>query len=285
MTDARRDLPDVLVLDDAGEGRYVVHHPTDDPEGRDVVFSGQVIAQMIMAADEAVDHEKDVKSIHAVFARAGTYTQPMELTLETMHSGRAWASHTVTAWQSERMMSRGLVLMNTVEPDLMRHGPAMPDVARPGALEPDAGALVYPGVQTRTVADPGAVAPDGTPAMHFWMRHEESFGSGAANQAILAWSQPGFIIGLAMRPHAEKVRIGDAHRSVSTGVIAHTCHFHERFDVGQWLLVSQAATFAGNGRVHGIGSVFTEDGALVATFAQDSMVRGVEGTLDPRRSM
>ena len=121
--------------------------------------------------------------------------------------------------------------------------------------------------------------------MYFWMRHGESFDSVAANQAVIAWCQPGFIIGLAMRPHADVVKITDAHRTISTGVISHTAHFHEHADVGRWLLVAQEATYAGRGRVFGSGSVFTQDGTLVSTFAQDSMARGVEGTLDPKRAM
>jgi acyl-CoA thioesterase II len=280
------ELPTVLQLEDLGDGRYGASHPTDDPEGRDVVFSGQILAQMIIASDRAVESGKDVKSIHAIFARAGTYSGgPMELQLESMHSGRAWGSDTITCTQGDRLLSRSLVLLNSIEPDIMRHGPTMPDVPSPGDLPTDAGSLVYPGVETRTVDDAKATTSDGAPAMYFWMRNPDSYDSVATNQAILSWCQPGMIIGLAMRPHADVVNIGEAHRTVSTGVIAHTCHFHERFDVGQWLLVAQEATYAGRGRVNGSGSVFDENGQLVSTFAQDSMVRSVEGQLDHRRSM
>jgi len=278
------DLPNELVVDELGAGTYQVRHPGSDPEGRDVVFSGQVLAQMIMAADHAVGGEKETKSVHAIFARAGTYTQPMYLQLETMHSGRAWASHTITATQNDKLMSRGLVLMNAVEPDLIRHGPAMPDVPGPDGLA-SSDMLVFEGVETRPIDAPDAVAPDGTPAMHFWVRYERSLPSLAANQAILVWSQPGMIIGLAMRPHREQVDISQAHRSISTGVIDHIAHFHEPVDVSQWLLVSQQATYAGRGRVYGSGAVFTQDGRLVSTFSQDAMVRGVEGPLDPKRAM
>ena len=126
--------PAVLKVEDLGDGRWSAPHPADDPEGRDVVFSGQILAQMIMASDAAVGGQKEVKSIHAIFARAGTYSAGlMELRLEAMHSGRAWGSDTITAYQGERLLSRGLVLLNTVEPDLMRHMPAMPDVAGPDA--------------------------------------------------------------------------------------------------------------------------------------------------------
>ena len=280
-----RELPSVMQVEEISEGRYRVNHPAEDPEDRNVVFSGQILAQMIMASDHAVEGTKDVVSIHAIFARAGRYTEPMELQRESLHAGRAWGSETFTAWQGERLLSRGLVLLNADEPDLIRHAAQRPDVPGPEALAPDLPGLVYPDTETRTVDDPTASAADGSPALHFWMRHARSFDSIAANQAILVWCEPGLLISLSMRPHADKVSIGDAHRTVSTGVIAHTAHFHERFDVGEWLLVSQQSSYAGRGRVHGSGSVFTQDGRRVASFSQDSMVRGVEHPLDPKRSM
>jgi acyl-CoA thioesterase len=278
-------LPDVLVVKDLGDGRYTAPHPTDDPEARDVVFSGQIMAQMIMAADAAVGSEKDVKSIHSIFARAGTYSGgPLDYRLEQLHSGRAWGSDTITAYQGERLLCRSLVLLNTVEPDLMRHAPSMPDVPGPDSLE-SSGALVFPGVETRQIDDPNATAPDGTPVQRYWIRFEESLDSVAASQAVVTWCEPGFIIGLAMRPHADKVNIGEAHRSISTGVISHTAHFHDRFDVGQWMLVTQRAQYAGHGRIFGSGTVQSQDGTLVSTFGQDAMARGVEGPLDPKRAM
>jgi acyl-CoA thioesterase II len=279
-------LPAVLTVEDLGGGRWSAPHPADDPEGRDVVFSGQLLAQMIMASDRAVDSQKEVKSIHAIFARAGTYSAgPMELLLDPMHSGRAWGSDTITAYQGERLLSRSLVLLNTVEPDLMRHMPAMPDVPGPEAATPSPSITVFPGAEARLVDAPDAVGADGSPAMYFWMRNDASHDSVAANQAIVAWCQPGFIIGLAMRPHSDTVNIADAHTTISTGVISHTAHFHEHADVGEWLLVAQEATYAGRGRVFGSGSVFTQDGTLVSTFAQDSMARRVAGMLDPKRGM
>lgn len=279
------ELPATLQVKDLGGGRWSAPHPADDPEGRDVVFSGQILAQMIMASDANCGSQKEVKSIHAIFARAGTYSAgTMELELDAMHSGRAWASDTITAYQGERLLSRALVLLNTVEPDLMRHAPTMPDVPGPDAATPNPSITVFPGAEARMVDAPDAVGADGSPAMYFWTKAPGSYDSVAANQAIVAWTEPGFIIGLAMRPHKE-INISDAHTTISTGVISHTAHFHDHADVGQWLLVAQEASYAGNGRVFGSGAVFTQDGTLVSTFAQDSMARGVEGTIDPKRGM
>ena len=240
---------------------------------------------MIMVSDLAVEHAKEVKSIHTIFARAGTYNAgPLDYVRDSIHSGRAWGSDTVTVTQGDRLLSRGLVLLNTVEPDLMRHGPAMPDVPGPDSLPAGGGAL-FPDVESRRVDWPDATAPDGTPVEYAWLKSSVSYDSVAANQAILAWCQPGETIGLAMRPHSDTVDIRDAHRTISTGVIAHTCHFHEQFDVGDWLLVVQGASYAGRGRVFGSGSVFTRDGLLVATFEQDSMARKVEAPLEGKNAM
>jgi acyl-CoA thioesterase II len=279
-------LPNVLQVKETEPGRWVGPHPDTDPEGRDIVFSGQILAQMIMASTAATGGQKEVKSIHAIFARAGRYSAgPVELMVESMHEGRAWASTTVTAQQGDRLLSRGLVLLNAVEPDLMRHAPEMPDVPGPQECDPATYGVVFPEAEVRAVDLPEAVTPDGSPAMYVWFRTRDHYDSIAANQAVIAWSQPGFIIGTAMRPHSDAVNAGEAHRSMSTGVISHTSHFHEEADAGEWLLVGHEASYAGRGRVFGSGSVFTRDGTLVSTFAQDSMARRVDRELDFKTAM
>ena len=277
-------LPPELRLSASGPNHYQVNHPENDPEGRAVVFSGQLLAQAIMASDDVVDGSKATKSIHIIFSRAGSYASPLELQVEVAHHGRAFASHSTTATQGERLIARALVLMSAEEPDLIRHSPAMPEVPAPTELEP-APVLAFPGLETRPVPSSGEESDAGSPVESFWMRYPASFESVAANQAILAWSQPGGIIGLAIRPHSDVVNFRDAHRTVSTGVIAHSSHFHEPFDVGEWLLVVQEATYAGRGRVFGVGKVFDLDGALVSTFEQDSMVRTPPAPLTSKNAM
>ena len=281
-----KELPSVLQVKGQGSGRWAGSNPENDPEGRDIVFSGQILGQMIMACSDVVEGEKEVKSLHAVFARAGKYSAGnVELALEPMHAGRAWASHTVTAFQSEVLLSRGLALLNAIEPDLMRHSPAMPDVPAPDLCTPQHFGTVFPESEVRVVDDQGAVTADGSPVIYFWFRMTESIDSVAANQAIIAWSTPGFCIGTAMRPHPDAVNFGEAHRSISTGVISHTVHFHEHADVAEWLLFVHEGTYAGHGRVFGKGAVFSGDGVLVSTFSQDSMVRSSERALDWKKDM
>ena len=286
-------LPEVLRLEGNEPEVYSAPHPADDPEGRNVVYSGQLLAQMIMAADlelrgalkGAQQGALEVKSIQAIFSRAGTYEEPLLLRTETTHAGRSFGSLTVTAHQGKRLLSRGLLLMSAEEPDLVRHGPIAPNVPDPETLEPDAESKGFPGSETRTIPSAESTAPDGTPEMDFWLRYPNPLESIAAQQAVLAWSQPGELIGLALRPHSDVVSIEQAHVTLSTGVIAHTIHFQERFDLSEWLLVRQSATAVGRGRVYGEGRVFDRRGRLVSTFSQDSMVRPAPQTLDPRRSL
>jgi acyl-CoA thioesterase II len=277
------DLPDLLTLRDLGEHTFEVFQPAESAEGRDVVYSGQLLAQIVMASDRACDGAKDVRSIHAVFARAGTYTKPIVLAVDSMHAGRTWASDTVTATQDGRLLCRAIVLLNTIDDDLMRHDPQIPQaVVGPDRLEAGP-ALAFPGSEVRPV--PGEHSVGGVPLEMAWLRYERPLGSPAANQAVLIWATCGNVIGLGMRPHRSTVRIQDAHRSLSTGVIGHTVHFTERFDVSQWLLMVTEAEKTGSGRVYGGGRVFNEDGTLVATFQQDAMAKAAEAALDPKRSM
>jgi acyl-CoA thioesterase-2 len=277
----------VLQVTEIGDGRWTAPHPAEDPEGRDVVFSGQMLGQMIMASSAAAgaEQDKEVKSIHGVFARAGSYSAgPVEYVLDPLHSGRAWASNTVTARQGDRTLARSLILLNSVEPDLVRHSPVMPNVPGPEDFPPAEISVLYPGAEAREVKRAEPVV-DSSPSMFVWVRHPESYGSVAANQAAVAWSEPGLIIATALGVHPDEVDISTAHRSISTGVISHTAHFHEHADVGDWLLYVHRASYAGHGRIFGSGEVFTRDGTLVSTFAQDSMARQANRPLDFKKDM
>ena len=265
----------LLDLQHIGEGRYAAPMPAGSQEGRDVIFGGQLIAQMIMASKLNASDAKYVKSIHTVFSRAGAYGQPLELQVEPFHDGRTWGTSIITAWQGERLLSKSMVLSTADETDLISHEIAPPMGVKGPQFGTPVTATQFPGAEVLE-AETEFDTSHGVPAMSLWMRMPAPVGSIAASQAVLAWSTNGWIIGLAMREHGEQVRIGDAHHTLSTGVIGHTIHFHREFDAGSWMHISQEATYAGRGRVHGQGAVFSEDGRLLATFAQDSMLKAVD---------
>jgi acyl-CoA thioesterase len=277
-------LPPLLQLQPVGAHLYEgapEHGGSAEDLRRNVVFGGQILAQMIMAAhvdrNEDRADDKEVKSIHAIFARAGDYTQPIQYEVERMHDGRTLGSDTVTFAQGGRVMSRGVILWSKDEPDLIRHtaNVEMPSVAGPedGANRPDG--RVFPGAVGRIVdgintwSDDEPLRP---PVQNVWTRYDHDYFP-VANQAILSWATDGYLIGTAMLPHPG-YNEGHAHKKISTGVVAHTLNFHDRFRGDEWLLMANESIWAGRGRTHGRCNIWTQDGRLVATYTQDNLVRG-----------
>jgi acyl-CoA thioesterase II len=267
-------LPAAFSLTRVGEGRYSAVN-MGEGGARDVVYGGQLLAQMILASDQ-VAGTKEVASIHTLFARAASASQPVEIDVEVIHDGRTMASHGVTVRQGDRVCAQGLVLRRADGPDLIRHQPPMPEVDGPDAA-PVAGqpGLVAPGSELRVVggvdtSDPDA--PVGPSELFVWVRLPAVTEDPVMAQALLAYGTDGFLIGTAMRPHAG---IGQnmAHRSVATGVVSHTLTFHQPVPVGSWLLMAHEGAWAGRGAAYGRAQVFTEDGTLVASFVQESMIR------------
>ena len=189
-----------------------------------------------------------------------------------MHAGRAFASSTVTISQGDRLCTRSLVLLTADEPDFIRHAdpaPAGPGPDDAGPAGDGAGAWQVRIVGDVDISDPDAVGPAD---LDVWTRFAGAPDDPAIDQALLAFATDGFLIGTAMRPHAG-VGQAQAHVTVSTGVISHTLTFHEPAPAGEWLLLSHHSPYAGRGRCYGRADVFRADGALVASFVQDAMIR------------
>lgn len=266
-------LPPILRLEPVAEARYRVGNE-GDPAVNNVVFGGQLLAQMIMAAT-AHNDGKSVKTISAIFARAARVDADTEISVETFHAGRAFASHTVSVWQGDRLCARGSVLAHVTEADVIAH-----QVDRPAATPPDESRLasdhaVFPGAEYVIADDVDLVdsaGPTGPAELSVWYRSRHTPDDPIVNQAVLAWGTDGFLIGTAMRPHPG-VAYDRAHVDLSTGVISHTLTFHRAFSMHDWLLLSHEAPFAGAGRSYGRCHVHDSGGTLVASYVQDAMIR------------
>lgn len=259
---------DALDLKEEGGGRYVARNIDT---GHLVVYGGQLLAQSIVAASIGHD-DKSVKTLHTVFARAGSPDKPVEITVERLHNGRALASSTVTVSQGDRLCARSTALLSADEPDFIRHADRWTSTspsenADPGSSQNgDWDVRIAHGADIR---DPDAVGPA---RLDVWSRFAGAPTDPATARALLAYATDGFLIGTAMRPH-RGVGQALAHKTISTGVLSHTITFHEPFSATDWLLLAHSSPYAGRGRSYGRADVFTEDGQLVASFIQDSMVR------------
>jgi acyl-CoA thioesterase len=239
--------------------------------GEGVVFGGQLLAQSIVAAQRSVA-DKQLKSIHTVFARGGSREKPVELQVELLHEGRSFASATVTISQGDRLCTRSLALLEADAPDLIRQELPMPGVgpaedAAPGAHGTDDWEIRF--VDGVDISDPAAVGPA---ELGVWTRFPGAPADLTTSQALLAYASDGFLIGTAMRPH-EGVGQALAHVSISTSVLSHTLTYHEPFAASDWMLLAQQSPYAGRGRSYGRADVFASSGSLIASYAQENMIR------------
>lgn len=256
-----------LALEPVGEGRFRAGHAD---LGHGTVSGGQLLGQSLVAA--SIGHDgKLPKTIHTIFARAASADAPLDIAVEPIQAGRAFASATITISQGERVCAKSLVLLTADEPDLIRHADPAPEREPPAAPAPDAtdGSWEVRIVDDVDLADPDAVGP---PSVDVWVRFPGAPSDPVRDQALLAFSTDFFLIGTAMRPHPG-VGQAQAHKTLSTGVITHTLTFHEPAPAREWTLLSHHATYAGRGRSYGRADVFRTDGVLVASFVQDAMIR------------
>jgi acyl-CoA thioesterase-2 len=260
-----------LALQPLGEHSFkALSVPSND---RAVVFGGQLLGQLIVAA-KTVDPAKEVRSVHVIFARAGEVSKPLQLATEALHVGRTMSSLQLKVSQGARVLCGGLVLCDSTEPDVLRASVAMPDVPGPQALAHRA-FRETDGSELRFVddVDVSSEADTGPAELRLWARWDDPETDDlAVHQALAAWVTDPWLIPAAMRPH-KGIGLARAHHTLSTGVLTHTLTFHEPFDVRDWLLFSQTTVHGGGGRTYGEGHVFTSEGVLVASFAQENMIR------------
>ena len=263
---------EALTLERVGADRY---RATNLPSPHGVVFGGQLLAQSIMAGLAGQDG-KAVKTIHTVFARGASHEAPLEVAVERMHAGRSVASSTVTITQGDQICTRSLILLSAVEDDVIRHADARRSTSGPADIAGHVrgeGAWEIGIVGDVDLSDPELVGP---PDLDVWVRFAGAPDDPATDQALVAYSTDGFLIGTAMRPHAG-VGQAQAHRTLSTGVLSHTLTYHERCPAAEWHLLEQRSTYAGHGRSYGRGEIFRADGELAASFVQDAMIRARSG--------
>ncbi len=271
-------LNDAFDLVARPDGTFLARSLAEVGEG-DVVFGGQFVAQMLLAAN-SVDPTKVVKSIQTLIGRPAVRQEPYTIEVERMHAGRAFTTAVVTAGQGGRVCARALVLLHQPEADMIRHGRAAPTVAPPEEATPYDGYRVGEGARTlggrvQRVVDGVDVISGQTvapPLLRVWARLDDGGPDPRHAQAFLAFESAGPDIATAMLPHSG-LGTASAHGTISTGIMTHTVTFHEASNAADWHLLEFRSPYAGNGRAYERGDAFTADGRLVASWTQDSIIR------------
>jgi acyl-CoA thioesterase-2 len=248
------------------------HGPADASfEGRNQrlsyhrLFGGQLLAQFVRAAALTCP-DKAVKSLHALFPRAGRADEPVRYEVLRHHEGGTFATLTITARQSSGVIATASVSLHAAEdgPDQQTVAKVPPVLAAEHQVKID----LLPW-ETRSATGLDSPAPE-PPESEFWMRFPPSgpeFGP-----ALTAYATDLTLIGTALRP-VDGVCQQDAGKAFTSAVTSHTLWFHRPFTTGSWLLLRQQSPVLAHGRCFGRGDVLTEDGALVASYAQEALLR------------
>jgi acyl-CoA thioesterase-2 len=282
-TTALLELLDLSAADGARTDEEIfVGRPAPQPGRR--VFGGQVLAQSLIAAMRTVHDARDVHSMHAYFLRPGDADTPITFGVQRLRDGRSFSARRTHAYQN------GVPILSMIasfqEPDAgIFHQDTMPeDVPDPESLPSTAdllGGLDHPVARAwaydrpfdiRHIDAPLYLSNEGAqePRNAVWMR---SFGPMPADptlhRAALAYASDYTLLEPILRPHGLSwIRPG-----MSVASLDHAMWWHRPVRVDEWLLYVQSSPSASGARGLATGRIFNRDGALVASVAQEGMVR------------
>ena len=252
------------------------------PHGR--VFGGQVLAQSLVAAGRTVEVDRIAHSMHGYFLRPGDITLPITFSVDRLRDGRSFSTRRVQAYQSGEPIFSMIASFQESDPGL-EHFEPMPD----GLTQPEQ----LPSAADLIGDNPHPVAQYWSKARPFDLRHVEkpiyfkvegelvakqavwlkALGpipeSPSLHQAALAYLSDYTILESIYRKHG----IAWAHPGLKSASLDHAMWFHRPAKVDQWLLYVQNSPSAQGGRGLAFGHIYSRDGLLVATVAQEGMVR------------
>jgi acyl-CoA thioesterase-2 len=276
------DLVDLMRLETLGADRFLAQ---SEDIGTPAVFGGQVLGQALMAASRTVEADRPAHSMHAYFLLPGEHA-PIEYSVDRVRDGRSFTTRHVVARQGERIIFEMSASFQTVD-DGVEHQLPMPAAAGPEGLASeleqriamgerlparwrDKG-LVPHGLEYRRVDPDDLLAPAVRPSESaLWMRAIAPLPDDPnVHRALLAYASDHGLLGAAMRPHGLSFMSGQ----VRPASLDHAMWFHRDFRLDDWLLYSLDSPSASGARGLCRGSIFARDGRLVASTAQEGMLR------------
>jgi acyl-CoA thioesterase-2 len=250
------------------------------------VFGGQVLAQALVAARRTVEEEREAHSLHAYFILPGDLAAPIVYFVDRLRDGKSFATRRVTAIQHGQAIFNLSASFQVAESGI-EHQLGMPAAPDPETLTPelelvremadripDALRLVL--TQDRPIdfrpVDPlDPFQPERRPPeKKMWLRAIGAVpDSTLAHQAILAYASDYGLLGTALQPHSLSIRTPN----LQIASLDHALWFHRPFRVDEWLLyvMDSPATSGARGFVR--GNIYTRDGKLVASVAQEGLMR------------
>lgn len=249
---------------------------------RQRVYGGQVAAQALIAASRTVPEGFAVHSLHSYFLLPGDYTIPIIYDVERIRDGKSFTTRRVLARQHGRPIYYQTVNFQRPEEGL-EHQDVMPEVKPPeegldlmelmtergsdDGLSKEWAALDVRWIGNSAYGlDPDPMHPSRT---QVWIRVDGRLTDDPMEHlATFTYASDVSLLGATLAAHPE-----DGPDKVQMASLDHTIWFHRPFRADEWWLYDQWSPSASGARGLALGRIFTQDGTLVATVAQEGLIR------------
>jgi acyl-CoA thioesterase-2 len=249
------------------------------------VFGGQVAAQAIVAAARTVPEQYDVHSLHSYFLRPGDTKVPIVYDVDSLRDGRSFATRRVLARQHGRPIF-ALTANFQIPEDGLEHQDPMPEVPAPedcvrlDEATPGSGRAnehwrrEWAALDVRHAGDSregGGLADDHVAArVRLWIRVNGTLPDDPlSHTAAFTYASDLTLLAAALVPHDLYI----ASPQMQAASLDHSVWFHRPFRADAWWLYDQVSPSASGGRGLALARVFAQDGTLVATVAQEGLIR------------
>jgi acyl-CoA thioesterase-2 len=280
-TGPTQSLADLFSLIPTGEDKFVGRR-LDEPWPS--IYGGLMVGQACAAAALTVDQDRPLHSLHAYFVKRGDPAAPLSFSVERTHEAKRFSLRRVVAWQGADTVLDMSASFHRLEPG-WRHSATMPVAPDPEDLDADRArvfmalqelpaALGSPKALMRAVDYRVASAPESLDeklhrrAVWFKIKHALP-DAPRLHEAVLAYMTDFSLIGPSLSPH----RIQPEWTGITGCSLDHTLWVHDRFRCDEWLLYVQDSPWSGNARGLARGMIFDRQGQLVASTAQEGLIR------------
>ncbi|MBL4799653.1 MAG: acyl-CoA thioesterase II [Oleispira sp.] len=282
-----QELVDLLRLEAIGVNRFRGHC---QDLGFKNLFGGQVLGQSLSAASQTLpEGEWAPHSLHAYFLRPGNVVDSIEFEVDCVRDGRSFAMRQITASQNGKAILTMMASFQHPE-EGFEHQDKMPDVQGPEGLAsqleltrmfkdkfPERLRDIYTAdkpIEIRAIDPINIFAPKKQdPIKYVWMKTDAPLADDAMLHAhVLTYATDFNLIGTSMMPHG----VSFAQRDMQVASLDHAIWFHRPIKFDDWLLYALDSPSASSGRGLSRGQLFNRQGELVASVAQEGLIRQIE---------
>ncbi|MGO4166464.1 acyl-CoA thioesterase [Novosphingobium sp. YAF33] len=277
--DARRAVEELRDLLDVEEIDTGIFRGAASAEEMGRVYGGQVVAQALAAAARGVDPERQAHSLHAYFLRAGDSARPIIYRVLPDFDGGSFSNRRVVAMQGGKPILNLAASFHRPEEGLS-HAVPMPDVPAPDECPDFRDALAAAGQKLPSFLLDRLAAFDirpcppvrggDLPQRQEWFRLARPLGSDDTMQRVLlAYASDFALVSTALMPHG----LGFFSPGVTGASLDHAIWFHQTPPIDDWLLYAMDSPWSGHARGFARGAIYTRSGELVASVAQEGLLR------------